>query len=50
MLNSMKERNLARHASGFAKQVVQEFSHYNNTLLFTVANELASRFRIFRDA
>ena len=28
--------------SGFAKQVVQEFSRYNNTLLLTVANELAT--------
>ena len=30
------------HLSGFAKQVVQEFSRYNNTLLLTVANELAT--------
>jgi len=33
--------NVGVNAFSFAKQVVQEFSRYNNTLLFTVANELA---------
>lgn len=33
--------NVGVNAFSFAKQVVQEFSRYNNTLLLTVANELA---------
>ena len=32
---------VSMRCSGFAKQVVKEFSQFNNTLLFTVANELA---------
>eukprot|EP00435_Cladocopium_sp_Y103_P053121 s952_g16.t3 len=34
--------NVGVNAFSFAKQVVQEFSRYNNTLLLTVANELAT--------
>jgi len=33
--------NVGVNALSFAKQVVKEFSQFNNTLLFTVANELA---------
>lgn len=33
--------NVGVNALSFAKQVIQEFSQYNNTLLFTVANEMA---------
>ncbi|CAJ1406625.1 unnamed protein product [Effrenium voratum] len=33
--------NVGVNALSFAKQIVKEFSQYNNTLLLTVANELA---------